>query len=259
MAKFLWRVAVNGYEWRSGGHLAAVGDWDFREYAPLDEFSGLFRTFADTPTTQEGVLAFAKRFGHLGFGIDGDLLDEGQPRSDEEWRELDQAAADEPNWEPFDNWCEEIVRLRECVEVWDRAQNGSADEPTMRRLQETVSNGLRRRTRVSFARHRRVGGFVLEIVPVNLLGAIWLQLAQTISGSKRHRACHVCKTWFEVSPQKYRKSRLYCSEACRSQAYRERKEQALKLAGEGKTAKEIAEELGSDVKTVKGWVSKRKG
>jgi hypothetical protein len=39
---------------------------DVRWYFPLDQYPALFRTFADTPTTPEGVLQFANRFGMLG-------------------------------------------------------------------------------------------------------------------------------------------------------------------------------------------------
>jgi DNA-binding NarL/FixJ family response regulator len=63
----------------------------------------------------------------------------------------------------------------------------------------------------------------------------------------------------ELSPEIARTSRLFCSESCRARAYRERKEKAVQLAAEGKTPKEIAAELDSDVKTVKGWIKQRKG
>jgi hypothetical protein len=271
MAAFRWRVAVDGYRWRfltyegeEHPYLAVVPDWNwrFRWYAPLDEFSGLFRIFAQTPTTLEGVQSFANRFGQLNLGSGGvgeELDGSWEIRSNEEWRRYDQTPDDEYKLDPFEHWCEAIVRLRECVETWDRAQGGGVDEQAVEGLRVTVENALRYRTRVSFAGDERVGGFVLRMMPTDLLGGLWLQLAQTISGSKTHRACPVCRDWFEVSLQKYRKSRRYCSEPCRSLAYRGRMEQARKLAGEGKSAKEIARELGSDVKTVKGWLSKRKG
>src|ERR1017187_7259291 len=37
----------------------------FRRYEPL-KMTGLFRTFADTPLTPAGMLAFANKYGHLG-------------------------------------------------------------------------------------------------------------------------------------------------------------------------------------------------
>jgi hypothetical protein len=38
----------------------------FESYAPMREESGLFRNFAETPPTADGVLAFANRYGCLG-------------------------------------------------------------------------------------------------------------------------------------------------------------------------------------------------
>jgi DNA-binding NarL/FixJ family response regulator len=42
-------------------------------------------------------------------------------------------------------------------------------------------------------------------------------------------------------------------------AYRARQQRARQLAAEGKTVRQIAGELGSNQKTVKKWIYKRKG
>ncbi len=261
MTRFLWRVAVSGYQWTADGqHLGSIEvyDWRYREYAPLDEYTGLFRTFAETPPTPKGILAFANQFGHLGFGaggVGGDIDADWEDRTDKEWEEFIHSESNNPpDMEPFEWWSEHVRRMRECVETWDKMQSGRADERAMLRLQESVGNKLRGRVRVAFRRDRRVGGFLLQIVPNTLLGAVWLQLAEAISGYKKHRACAACSNWFEVSPEKFRKSRHYCSEPCRSRAYRSRKDKAQQLANEGKTIKEIAAQLGSDAKTIRGWL-----
>src|SRR5262245_30218381 len=83
---FQWRVAKSGYRWEDGAgtaltlpdgiierqgedlpecHTAPIEGWDYRLYEPLEE-SGLFRTFANTPTTPEAILGFADRYGSLG-------------------------------------------------------------------------------------------------------------------------------------------------------------------------------------------------
>lgn len=241
---FVWRVATNGYRWNSetaqddDPKLAVNSEWSYREYQPLEEFSGLFRTFADTPLTRAGVLSFAQQYGLLGW-----------------WQRIDGAdAIDCLDMESFAFWCEQVQRMQRCVSTWDAAQKDMGTEQATEEMRATVTNNLIGRVRVAFTRNRSVGGFVLEILPINLIGGLWLQLAETIAGRKKHRACKACGRWFEISPQMYRKSRVYCSEACKSQGYRERKELALRLADEGKTVKEIAAELGSDAKTVKGWL-----
>ncbi|HEX6507756.1 MAG TPA: hypothetical protein VF221_09010, partial [Chloroflexota bacterium] len=133
MAKFSWKVPVKGYKWASDSveddelYLTPIEDWCSRHYAPSDECTGLFRTFATTLTTREGVLAFANRFGHLGFGgagVGGDVDDEWELRSNEEWRRVDETAKNEINMENFAAWCQQIKWLRQCVETWDAAQSG---------------------------------------------------------------------------------------------------------------------------------------
>jgi hypothetical protein len=106
---------------------------------------------------------------------------------------------------------------------------------------------------------------VSQEVPRNLLAAAYLQFAQEMLFLREPQRCQVCGRWFDLTPGAGASSRLRrsdretCSTACRSKAYRQRQERARQLHAEGKTAREIARELGSDVKTVKGWVSKREG
>jgi endogenous inhibitor of DNA gyrase (YacG/DUF329 family) len=106
-----------------------------------------------------------------------------------------------------------------------------------------------------------LGTQVVNIVPHNLLGAMWLQLAEAIAGNKQHRPCKECGKWMEISTEEDGRSarRLFCSDACKSRDYRRRIERARQLKAEGKSLKVIANELESDVDTIKNWVAKRKG
>jgi hypothetical protein len=96
-------------------------------------------------------------------------------------------------------------------------------------------------------------GATLRIVPASLIAALWLQLATAIDGDKRYRQCDVCREWFELSGDRRADARL-CSNHCRSKAYRERQNKARRLAAAGSPVKEIAEKLGSHVRTVRGWI-----
>jgi hypothetical protein len=60
-------------------------------------------------------------------------------------------------------------------------------------------------------------------VPRDLLGALWLQFARAMSGNKEYRVCKECGEWFEVSPERSRTTRQFCSDACKSKAYRGRR------------------------------------
>ena len=68
----------------------------------------------------------------------------------------------------------------------------------------------------------------LHVVPDSLLGALWLQFAQAIEHNSDFRKCVECEEmWFEVSPQKARADKVYCSDACRMRAYRKRRESTV--------------------------------
>src|SRR4051812_24736651 len=77
MRSFTWKVAVDGYEWRderlSATTLTPAGppilipvSLRFRTYEPLRDHTALFREFASTPSTLQGIQAFANKYGSLG-------------------------------------------------------------------------------------------------------------------------------------------------------------------------------------------------
>jgi hypothetical protein len=92
--------------------------------------------------------------------------------------------------------------------------------------------------------------------PSNLATALWLQFATAVSENRRYHQCKECGEWFEVPRRGGRISREYCSNSCRTTAYRKRQEKARQLHEDGKQLNEIARELGTDVKTIRGWISK---
>jgi ferredoxin len=101
----------------------------------------------------------------------------------------------------------------------------------------------------------RYDSLLLCIVPGSLISALWLQFARAVQEGKTHRQCEQCGRWFEVMPEKLEGGK-YCRNACRTKAYRLRIEEARKLRAAGMSVKKIAEKLGSDEKTVKGWTRK---
>jgi hypothetical protein len=103
---------------------------------------------------------------------------------------------------------------------------------------------------------RESGTHRLQFMPKTLLGAMWLQFARAIDGDRKYRACKECGTWFEVSTADtgFRVNRLFCSDACKSKDYRDRKARVGTLKAEGRSIKEIAKELDTDVETIARWV-----
>jgi hypothetical protein len=94
----------------------------------------------------------------------------------------------------------------------------------------------------------------LHFAPRNLIGAIWLQFAFAVAGKSEFRGCKACGRLFEVSQAASRSDKLFCSDACRVSAYRERQEQARQMFAAGKSLKEIATVLDAKADAVKRWV-----
>ncbi|MBL8794292.1 MAG: hypothetical protein JNM56_10325 [Planctomycetia bacterium] len=274
---FVWRVSLSGYclkrqqsrqvkpklvgpaDAEAGDYLLPNGPWRYREYEPLKEYPGLFRTFADTPADGQGILNFANQYGHLGDQLgEGVEIDPTEVESEEEWDQFDAAIRDDTPVEDFDRWTDAIKLMKEMVGIWQKLTLNEADEGIVTRLQTTVSRELRGRLEVVLQRNPKLGVSKLQIVPQNLLGALWLQLAQAVDSGKELRACQTCGRWFEVSLDAFRKSRSYCGESCRSKAYRQRKEQAVQLAAAGKKPQDIAKEVGSDLASIRKWLKAAK-
>jgi hypothetical protein len=113
------------------------------------------------------------------------------------------------------------------------------------------------------AAHLQMSGGELRVVPTNLLGAMWIQLAVAIAEDKRFRKCPArdCTVvWFEVStgPLGVREDAEFCSARCRHTAYRDRKTSAKQMHRDGVSVKEIAKSLKTDVRRVRGWLGKKR-
>jgi Homeodomain-like domain len=93
-----------------------------------------------------------------------------------------------------------------------------------------------------------------ETVPQGPIGAVWLQFLRAVTKRLKFGRCAVCDQWFVQTPATEKKGRAFCRDACRNKAFRERRKEAVRLHQEGKTPAAIAKLLGSDTKTVQGWV-----
>ncbi len=98
------------------------------------------------------------------------------------------------------------------------------------------------------------GAIRIGLMPVHLLAGLWLQFAFAVSEHKEYRRCPVCQCEFEVSPGVARTNRRFCSIACKNASFRGRQGQARRMHAEGKTPRQIAQELGADVTTIEGWL-----
>jgi hypothetical protein len=129
--QFLWRVAEGGYRWldsrpgfephqprqqflTDGRPIGAEG---FRvlQYQPLAAFPGLFRVFADTDPSPDGIKTFADRFGPLGGDVAKPipLSDKPKPKG-----------VPLGTGEALGAWNGEILMMRFAVDIWEAARNG---------------------------------------------------------------------------------------------------------------------------------------
>jgi hypothetical protein len=297
---FQWVVHASGYSWVEHSRVGQRMPWfelaeapsphegvESRSYAPLREYTGLFRTLADTAGTREAVLEFANRYGRLG------LAEESlQAWTDEIWA-LRQAVhlwelvrADDRlglhrhiRWEGkgeqwtatydsrpdlHESWHDgfphthQVIASTEVNLEWlERLKSRDVKLAALIYLWAKVNEHLRETSNQLLyePEHKRL---VLQPVPGNLIGAIWLQFASAVSADKDYRRCRECGTWFELSPETARTNRRFCSGACRSKAYRERQGRAQEMYAEGKSLRQIARELDTDLAVIQRWVLNKK-
>jgi|SRR5579872_2651579 len=147
--------------------------------------------------------------------------------------------------------------------IWEHWYGNLDSAPPVKMLPEIA------RAYCGFVLHERFQGFLnyglrwnkalktveSSFLPRNLYSAAFLQLSFAITGNKKYQKCPSCGRWFELLPGVNRANRLTCGQACRTRAYRLRRARAIELAAQGKTAREIAKEVGSDVTKVKQWLT----
>jgi len=269
-----------------------------RRYAPLQQYPALFRVFIETPPTQEGILAFADQYGLLGDKITtqiilpnkqgawGEVLQDWQielaalkhavvlwdlvQTGNVErlaahiiWKEQGVTYDSHPEY-PSDKGpigdvhTQEWIAIEHEPDMLARFQPGDVGQPALYYVQRVVNRHLTGRVSPRVLWNREHTELGLYMVPSGLIGALWLQFAQAIAGHKQYHRCEYCDTWFEVSLEASRPTRVYCSDACRFKAYRKRQEDAYRLHREKVPLQEIAKRLGTDTTTAKGWIKKRK-
>ncbi|RJQ43015.1 MAG: IS1 family transposase [Gaiellales bacterium] len=149
----------------------------------------------------------------------------------------------------------ELRWFRTRPEIPEQFTSGQLRQIALSRVQAIVNEHLGSRVspRILWDDYQR-GSWGLYFVPDSLAGAIWIQFAQAITENRDYRRCRQCDSWFEIDHYKARTNRYFCSNACRSKAYRERQQEARNLASTGMSVGDIAIKLGSDEETVARWI-----
>jgi hypothetical protein len=160
----------------------------------------------------------------------------------------------------------EWMRLKTPGRVWwiaregdgilEKLRPGDLVQPALHHVQQVANKQLRGRVSPRLLWDEERGRLNLYLVPEGLVGALWLQFAGAVERDTDFRRCSECGLWFELAPGTARSDKLFCSNGCRTKAYRRRRTEAVRLHGEGRQINDIARALESDPETVRGWIEK---
>ncbi len=219
-----------------------------RLYDPLAE-TELFLKFADLPTSEEAILAFANVYGWLA--------------GDEHFIASATAKSSPPIFgDSLSTWRGEIDAMRETIEVWEalRENNTKAlrarinwfkggvwyvgrrrqfiatpdlrshllsrwrrDEvvgPARMFIADQLNRGLQRKVSPRLVMDHS-GTLQPRIVPSNLLGAVWYHFYRTFLGEHKIRRCEACGRWM-LYIRKTKTMHPECANLTRQKRFRSR-------------------------------------
>jgi hypothetical protein len=240
-------------------------------YRPLQEFSGLFMRFAETPQTAEGAAEFAGKFGML-LG----RLHERTVSIDR--RDTTRISNVRPG--PIElaaDWVSAIREMHAAVRIWRALEedpsailgSGLAHmlETAGARWRSIITTPVYQKLEAAItkwgAAHAHFRDEQLTFEPTTLLGALWFQFGNAIAQGKQFGECQLgdaCShvKWFEkgtgVIAGAKRDDSHFCSRACKQKHHRMRKAEARRRYEAGEHPFTIARRLETDRATVRGWL-----
>ncbi len=136
---------------------------------------------------------------------------------------------------------------------------GDLVTPALLLCAQAINDALRGNVEYRMVWHLGQNRPVSREAPSGLWGAVCLQFSAAVDGRRQYHRCPVCRRWFGVGIGGGRSHKVFCTDSCRVQNTLLRREKARELHAGGKTAKQIAQELGTEERTVKGWVKGTRG
>lgn len=270
---FEWTVPEFGFEWsspdrkevakRTGRVLIPKPADRARYYLPLQDEPGLFKTFAELEPDEEGVLAFANKYGLLGIAAPLPVSISGV---------VELSAETMSSWLDQVEAMRRLLRLLDCIQssnkrelakrvTWDadgvsvhwtsvlggakyeshhilatneihperlaRFSRGDLIQPALLYLQIEINKEMKKHPAPARLLRERDGKLSVYCVPSSLISAMWLQFALAIDGNKDYRLCEGCHRYFEVgtgtSAGGRRVDAKACSATCRQRLQRKEK------------------------------------
>jgi hypothetical protein len=188
---FEWRRDKSGYEFRREVRDGST-TWDdeyvgglggpMDAYRPLEDHPALWRQFAQSCLTREGIIQFANKFGLTSETVDG--------RQSERTEGI-------INFAKF---------LAVIAELHDRGERETA-----------VANfNLQARPQLTAQIIKGEKGLLeLKPIPTSLGSAMMVQAAEALSGNYQFRRCRNCPEWLRLGPGSHSARRMFCCDKCR--------------------------------------------
>jgi hypothetical protein len=107
-------------------------------------------------------------------------------------------------------------------EIFDRLRPNDVEKPAHFYLQRVINEHLAGRVSPGLLWDPHGIDLHLRVIPHNLIGALWLQLATAVEADSHYRQCPGCERWFRVAPGTKRSDSIVCSPTCRTRMYRSR-------------------------------------
>ena len=233
-----WPVAIGGYKAEELSLADYYNDPDYidtymvlrpvenyvraniRTYDLFRDEPALFLTFADIPTTAEGIVAFANKYGQL-FAHPRSLIDQ---QRDEKQPDYDR---NKPYTYKSAFWDEMLGAWENAVEDMNCLLAGVGFHRPLYHPSSSMDSirvDLLPRFSLEQARISQVPHFELELTPASLLEGMKMQLVLHYTEPIGElRKCEHCSKWFYVGPGTgHRSNAKYCSQQCYGRAKHER-------------------------------------
>lgn len=99
------------------------------------------------------------------------------------------------------------------------------------------------------------GGLQSNFVTFGLGNSLLVQATEAVANQWVLRNCPHCGS--PIAAAENRTDRVFCSNSCRVQDYKKRMKKAIEMHSKGKSVRQIAAAVGSDVPTVRGWLNRK--
>lgn len=161
----------------SGWVIRSEGDLTWKN--PLEKFDRMFSYLAKSDASHASHLEFAKQYGLL-------------------------TQKKENSFEPLSDFESAISSVKWIIDAGNSA----------RIIEQNLKTAINLTANLSYI--KSLGRHVLVLEPLNLLHAIGLQCAQSISSGNNIKSCKNCGGFFESGPAASRRAdAIFCSEVCK--------------------------------------------